>query len=74
MNERISSHLEAAFRHLSEALQLSVEAVSKDAKLKAAIGPLWEQFLGRFFDAIRFHSKESKLNLLSWVSFSKMWR
>jgi hypothetical protein len=74
MNEQISEHLEQAMRHLNEALNVSVQAVLQDTKLKAPIGRLWEQFLGRFFDAVRAKSRESKLNILSWISFAKMWR
>jgi hypothetical protein len=74
MNNQISEHLEQALSHLNQALHISVQAVLQDAKLKAPIGRLWEQFLGRFFDAIRIKSRESKVNILSWISFTKMWR
>jgi hypothetical protein len=74
MNNQIAEHLEQALNHLNQALHISVQAVLQDTKLKDPIGRLWEQFLGRFFDAIRTKSRESKVNVLSWISFTKMWR
>lgn len=70
----IKEHLNQALNHLHEALQLSIQTVLSDKGQQSVVGRLWEQFLGQFFDAIRTKSRESKLNLMSWISFSKIWR
>lgn len=72
MNEQITEHLNTALRHLQDALKLSVEAVLRDARAKNPIGSAWERFIYQFFSMVRSHSKESKLNLLSWLSLSKL--
>lgn len=74
MNETIKEHLSQALNHLHQALQMSVQTVLADKRQQSAVGQLWEQFLGQFFNSIRRESKQSKLNLLSLISFSKMWR
>lgn len=75
MNEStVQEHLNQALTHLREAMRLSVQIVAADGGRKNRVGQLWEQFLGQFFDAIRNKSRESKINLMSWISFSKVWR
>ncbi|MCF8564470.1 hypothetical protein LLE49_06880 [Alicyclobacillus tolerans] len=71
MNERIAQHLEQAWSHLEEALNLSVQNVSEDAGRKGYVSELWSAFLGRFMDAVRVKSKESRMNLMTWISFAK---
>lgn len=74
MNPEISRHLNEAFAHLKEALQLSIQSVLSDKSMQRPIAELWENFLGGFFQMIRTQGKEHKLNLLSWVSFPKLWK
>ncbi len=74
MNPEIARHLNEAFRHLQEALTMSIQTVKDDKSMQKPIGDMWEQFLGNFFQTLRTKGKESKLNLLSLVSFPKLWK
>ncbi|MDB5084342.1 MAG: hypothetical protein JWN30_1228 [Bacilli bacterium] len=74
LNPEITRNLEEAYDHLHEALRISIESVLADKSLKTPIGEAWEQFLGRFFRMIRAEGKEHKLNLLSLISFQKVWK
>jgi hypothetical protein len=72
MNPEISRHLDEAYRHLEEALNLSIQAVNADKNQQRPVGAQWEQFLGSFFKNLRVKGKEHKLNLLGMVSFTKL--
>jgi hypothetical protein len=74
MNPEIARHLNEAFRHLQEALSISIQTVNADKSMQKPIGEMWEQFLGNFFQTIRAKGKESKLNLMSFISFPKLWK
>lgn len=74
MNPEIRRHLNEAFKHLQEALQISIQSILADRNMQKPIGEAWEQFLGNFFQMIRIKGRENKLNLLSLISFSKIWR
>ena len=74
MKQEISQHLDEAYKHLSEALNLSVRAVQDDKSMERPTAALWEQFLGNFFRNVRMKGKEDRLNLMSIVSFSKVLR
>lgn len=74
MQQEISAHLDKAFQHLKEALDISIQGVLKDKSMQRSIAELWEKFLGSFFQMIRTQGKEHKINLLSWVSFPKLWK
>lgn len=74
MNRDISSHLDEAFQHLKEALNISIQSVLKDKNTQRPVAELWENFLGSFFKMIKNQGKEHKVNLLSWISFPKLWK
>lgn len=71
---KIDFHLQQAFAHLREALHASVESVNSGWIGKVEIGKKWEIFLGEFFKMVKTKSKENKLNLLSWVTLSRIWK
>ncbi|MGC5326057.1 hypothetical protein [Brevibacillus sp. SYSU BS000544] len=73
-NQKVDYHLQQAFAHLKEALNVSVAMVMDNQENKQMIGKKWETFLGEFFQLIKVKGKESKLNLLSAISFPKLWR
>ncbi|WP_134701910.1 hypothetical protein [Ammoniphilus sp. YIM 78166] len=72
--QKVDHHLQQAFAHLREALNASVGLVLANPSEKGSVGKKWEAFLGEFFNMVKTKGKESKLNLLSWISFSKMWK
>ncbi|WCK54715.1 hypothetical protein PP175_01355 [Aneurinibacillus sp. Ricciae_BoGa-3] len=72
--QKVDHHLQQAFAHLREALSVSVTMVLNKQISKDDIGKRWEVFFREFFDMIKTKGKENKLNLLSWISFSKIWR
>ncbi len=72
--QKVDYHLQQAFAHLREALQVSIGLVSQNADYKIIIGKKWERFLHEFFGMVKRKGKESNLNLLSFVSFTKLFR
>jgi hypothetical protein len=72
--QKVDHHLQQAFAHLKEALSVSVTMVLNKQISKDDIGKRWEVFFREFFDMIKTKGKENRLNLLSWISFSKIWR
>jgi hypothetical protein len=74
VKEAISDHLNQALSHVRQALELSVQAVTRDGQPQAAVSQKWEYFLGQFFDEVRIASRAHRINLLSWISFSKLWK
>lgn len=72
MSEKdIDRHLQLALEHLEQALHMSVSTVKENEQAKKEIGQKWEQFLGQFFANVRTKGKESKVNLLSLISFPR---
>jgi hypothetical protein len=72
--QKVDYHLQQAFAHLREALNLSIGLVSRNADNKIMVGKKWEDFLHAFFSLVKKSGKESKLNLLSFVSVTKLFR
>jgi hypothetical protein len=72
--QKVDYHLQQAFAHLKEALNESIGMVLENQGTKAAVGKKWEVFLGEFFGMVKSKGKESKLNLLSWISFPRLWK
>jgi hypothetical protein len=68
----IDSHLKEALIHLEAALNLSIQTGLENESARKEIGQQWEQFLGQFFGQVKEKGKKSRLNLLSWISFSKI--
>jgi hypothetical protein len=75
-NERnqqtVEFHLHQALAHLEMALDQSVQLIQASESLKKTIGPHWEAFLGEFIGYVRDKGKQSKINLLSFISFPRM--
>ncbi|MGZ4163960.1 MAG: hypothetical protein ACXVDE_09250 [Tumebacillaceae bacterium] len=72
MNSEINHHLKEAYQHLQAALDISIQDVKNNKSEEKPIGQVWESFLGDFFRSLRVKGKENKLNLLSFVSFTKL--
>lgn len=72
--QEINQHLDEAFKHMRQALTLSIRAVQENDANKTPIGRLWEQFLGTFFQLVRAEGKQHKMNLLGWISFTSFWK
>lgn len=73
-SQKVDHHLQQAFAHLREALNESIGLVNNNQVSKSEIGKKWESFLGAFFTMVKTKGKESKINLLSWISFPKLWK
>ena len=72
MNSEINRHLNEAYQHLMQALDMSIEEVKASKSQEKPVGAVWEQFLGNFFKSLRTKGKENKLNLLGLISFTKL--
>ncbi|GAA3406926.1 hypothetical protein ACFFNY_25235 [Paenibacillus hodogayensis] len=70
--QSIDNHLQAAIVHLEAALNESIRTVLENQEAKQEIAPKWEQFLGQFFGMAKEKGRKSRINLLSWISFSKV--
>lgn len=70
--ESVDFHLKQAFSHLEAALNKSIKLILDNQSEKQSIGSKWEKFLGEFFGLIREQGKQSKINLLSWISFPRI--
>ncbi|PTX59657.1 hypothetical protein C8P63_11192 [Melghirimyces profundicolus] len=75
MNETMTSiddHLKKAFVHIEKALAESIQQVLDNERKKDEIGRKWEAFIGQLFHLIRKKGKENRINLMSWVSFTRL--
>lgn len=68
----IEFHFRQALSHLESALNQSIRQVLENQREKEAIGKKWELFLGEFLRLIREKGKQSRLNLLSWITFPRI--
>lgn len=73
-SQKVDHHLQQAFAHLREALNVSIGLVLNNQVQKGEMGKKWEAFLGEFFSMVKKKGKENQLNLLSWISFPKLWK
>ncbi len=73
-SQKVDHHLQQAFAHLREAMNVSIGLVLNNQVQKGQIGKKWEAFLGEFFNMVKIKGKENQLNLLSWISLPKFWR
>ncbi|MBN2909991.1 hypothetical protein JQC72_10740 [Polycladomyces sp. WAk] len=74
MNNRdnIDHHLSQAYSHIEQALDLSIEEYKRIKQSQEALGRQWEEFLGRVYHAIKEKGKANRINLLGWISFSRL--
>lgn len=70
----IEEHLKQAFHHLTTAVNLSVDHVQEMESAKQRLAAMWEAFLVQFFNYVQDKGKEKKVNLLSFISLSKLGR
>jgi hypothetical protein len=70
--QSVKDHLHQALAHLEIALNQSILLIQTDEKSKKIIGQNWESFLGEFFGQVREKGKQSRVNLLSLISFPRM--
>ncbi|QWU17689.1 hypothetical protein SAMN04487895_10592 [Paenibacillus sophorae] len=71
-NQTIDQHLQEALAHLEEAINQSIHTVMENQTSSKEIGGKWEQFLGQFYGMVKDKGKKSRINLLSWISFSRI--
>ncbi|MGQ7276945.1 hypothetical protein ACT91Q_03150 [Brevibacillus thermoruber] len=61
-------------KHLERMIVGAALVVSRNADNKIMVGKKWGDFLHAFFSLVKRSGKESKLNLLSFVSVTKLFR
>ncbi|WP_410511132.1 hypothetical protein PaeBR_13545 [Paenibacillus sp. BR2-3] len=71
-NQTIDHHLREALAHLEQAINQSIHTVMENQASSKEIGAKWEQFLGEFYGMVKDKGKKTRINLLSWISFSKI--
>ncbi|MFD1773346.1 hypothetical protein [Paenibacillus rhizophilus] len=71
-NQTIDHHLREALAHLEQAINQSIHTVMENQSSSKEIGGKWEQFLGQFYGMVKDKGKKSRVNLLSWISFSRI--
>jgi hypothetical protein len=70
--QSVDHHLNEALLHLEIALNVSIRNAQSYPEAKRELAPKWENFLSRFFGMVKEKGKQSKINLLSWISFAKL--
>jgi hypothetical protein len=70
--QTVKYHLHEALTHLEIALNQSILLIQDDEKSKKIVGQNWESFLGEFFGQVREKGKQSRVNLLSLISFPRI--
>lgn len=57
---------------LQQAVDMTIEIRRESPQCKQETIVIWEEFLGSFFGHIKLRSKESKENLLSGISLTRL--
>lgn len=70
--KEIDDHLQQALFHIELAINSSINAGIENPSEQKLVGQKWEEFLGQFFESARVKSKEQRVNLLGWISFSRI--
>ncbi|MCD9023279.1 hypothetical protein [Cohnella silvisoli] len=70
--QSVDFHLRQALSHLDAALDKSIRLIHDNQEEKQIVGSKWEKFLGEFFGMVREKGKQSKMNLLTWISFPRI--
>jgi hypothetical protein len=70
--DEVILHLKESLSHLEHALRKTVQTLKETPDSKSQYGYIWEEFLGTFFGKVITIGKESKLNLLSLISFDRL--
>ncbi|RKP49919.1 hypothetical protein D7Z26_19010 [Cohnella endophytica] len=71
-NQTIDDHLREALAHLEQAIDQSIHAALENHAASKELGGKWEQFLGKFYGMVKDRGKKTQINVLSWISFSKI--
>lgn len=69
---RLDALLTELTSHLQEAVDLSLRLAARSPSEKKRITGRWEMLLGSFYGHIRRRSRETGVNLLGWLSFSRI--
>jgi hypothetical protein len=69
--QSVDFHLRQALSHLEAAVNVSIALCLENQEEKPIIGNKWEKFLGEFFTLVREKGKQSKVNLLAFISFPR---
>jgi hypothetical protein len=69
--QSVDFHLRQALSHLEAAVNVSIALCLENQEEKPIIGNKWEKFLGEFFSLVREKGKQSKVNLLAFISFPR---
>ena len=70
--QTVDFHLKQALSHLEVAMNKSIRLILENQEEKQIIGKKWEKFLGEFLGLVREKGKQSKMNLLAWISFPRI--
>lgn len=68
----IEQHLRQAFYHLTSAVNESVEQALKAEEAKQRLAAMWEAFLVQFFEYVKEKGKEKDVNMIGWISLSRL--
>jgi hypothetical protein len=69
--QSVDFHLQQALSHLEAAINISIALCLENQEEKQIVGNKWEKFLGEFFTLVREKGKQSKVNLLAFISFPR---
>lgn len=70
--QTVDFHLKQALSHLEVAMNKSIRLILENQEEKQIVGKKWENFLGEFLGLVREKGKQSKMNLLAWISFPRI--
>lgn len=73
-NQSLDYHLREALLHIEKAVNHSIEGVNSKQLSSQQVGKKWEVFIGQFLNHVRVKGKENRLNLFSWINFSKVYK
>ncbi|BBB92644.1 MAG TPA: hypothetical protein PKA28_03555 [Methylomusa anaerophila] len=69
---KLQERLNRIAHDLRDAVDMTIEMRQQSPQSKGEVTRLWENFLGQFLGYIKHRSKESKDNLLSGISWTRM--
>ncbi|MBC8081012.1 MAG: hypothetical protein H7X86_11750 [Gorillibacterium sp.] len=71
-NDTIDHQLREALALMEQAINQSIHTVKENQASAKEIGGKWEQFFGEFYSMVKEKGKKTRINLFSWISFSKI--
>lgn len=70
--ETLLEKIQKVNKELRECIDLTIKIRAESPHNKIAAMKIWEEFLGSFFGYVKQRSKESKDNLLSGMSWTRL--